>query len=218
MNSVLIVDDDLELRENLQEILAIEGFDVATAKNGNDALDMVSQRDFDLLLLDLIMPGLSGLETLTLLRRQKPQIRVILMTAFSTIENAVDAMRRGADDYLTKPFKTADLLMTVKRVLEEAKFKACKAILDTDGTFNSLANSIRREILQLLGTNGRRRFMDLTRDLGIVDHTKVNFHLKVLKENGLIDQDDQKYYSLSAEGEKVAQCMNVVIQNLTNEI
>lgn len=218
MNSVLIVDDDLELRENLQEILAIEGFDVATAKNGNDALDMVSQRDFDLLLLDLIMPGLSGLETLTLLRRQKPQIRVILMTAFSTIENAVDAMRRGADDYLTKPFKTADLLMTVKRVLEEAKFKACKAILDTDGTFNSLANSIRREILQLLGTNGRRRFMDLTRDLGIDDHTKVNFHLKVLKENGLIDQDDQKYYSLSAEGEKVAQCMNVVIQNLTNEI
>jgi FixJ family two-component response regulator len=138
------------------------------------------------------------------------------MTAFSTIENAVDAMRRGADDYLTKPFKTADLLMTVKRVLEEAKFKACKAILDTDGTFNSLANSIRREILQLLGTNGRRRFMDLTRDLGIDDHTKVNFHLKVLKENGLIDQDDQKYYSLSAEGEKVAQCMNVVIQNLTN--
>jgi len=218
MNSVLIVDDDLELRENLQEILAIEGFDVATAKNGNDALDMVSQRDFDLLLLDLIMPGLNGLETLTLLRRQKPQIRVILMTAFSTIENAVDAMRRGADDYLTKPFKTADLLMTVKRVLEEAKFKACKAILDTDGTFNSLANSIRREILQLLGTNGRRRFMDLTRDLGIDDHTKVNFHLKVLKENGLIDQDDQKYYSLSAEGEKVAQCMNVVIQNLTNEI
>lgn len=216
MNSILIVDDDHELRENLQEILAVEGFDVATAKNGNDALDMVSHRDFDLLLLDLIMPGLSGLETLTLLHRQKPQIRVILMTAFSTIENAVDAMRRGADDYLTKPFKTADLLMTVKRVLEEAKFKACKAILDTDGTFNSLANSIRREILQLLGTNGRRRFMDLTRDLGIDDHTKVNFHLKVLKENGLIDQDDQKHYSLSAEGEKVAQCMNVVIQNLTS--
>ena len=59
--------------------------------------------------------------------------------------------------------------------------------------------------------------MDLTRDLGIDDHTKVNFHLKVLKENGLINQDDQKHYSLSSEGEKVAQCMNVVIQNLTGE-
>jgi DNA-binding response OmpR family regulator len=217
MNSVLIVDDDLELRENLEEILAAEGFDVATAKNGTVALDLVNQRDFDLILLDLIMPGLSGLETLTLVRRQKPQIRVILMTAFSTIENAVDAMKRGADDYLTKPFKSADLLMSVKRVLEEAKFKACKVILDTDGTFSSLANPIRREILHLLGTNGSRRFMDLTRDLGIDDHTKVNFHLKVLKENGLINQDDQKHYSLSAEGEKVAQCMNVVIQNLTGE-
>jgi DNA-binding transcriptional ArsR family regulator len=125
-------------------------------------------------------------------------------------------MRRGADDYLTKPFKTSDLLTTVNRVLEEAKFKACKAVLDTDSTFNAMANPIRREILQLLSAKGKYRFMDLTRELGIEDHTKVNFHLKVLKENGLVAQDEQKFYCLSVEGEKVTQCLNVVINNLTS--
>jgi DNA-binding response OmpR family regulator len=216
MKSILVVDDDHELRENIREILAGEGFDVDIAKDGSEALEIVNKRDFALILLDLIMPGLSGLETLLLLRRQKPQVRVVLMTAFSTIENAVEAMRRGADDYLTKPFKTTDLLTTVNRVLEEAKFKACKAILDTDSTFNAMANPIRREILQLLSAKGKYRFMDLTRKLGIEDHTKVNFHLKMLKENGLIIQDEQKFYCLSVEGEKVTQCLNVVIHNLTS--
>jgi DNA-binding response OmpR family regulator len=216
MKSILVVDDDHELRENIREILAGEGFDVDTAKNGSEALEIVNRRDFAVVLLDLVMPGLSGLDTLLLLRRQKPQVRVVLMTAFSTIENAVEAMRRGADDYLTKPFKTSDLLTTVNRVLEEAKFKACKAVLDTDSTFNAMANPIRREILQLLSAKGKYRFMDLTRELGIEDHTKVNFHLKVLKENGLVAQDEQKFYCLSVEGEKVTQCLNVVINNLTS--
>jgi DNA-binding response OmpR family regulator len=216
MKSILVVDDDHELRENIREILAGEGFDVDTAKNGSEALEIVNRRDFAVVLLDLVMPGLSGLDTLLLLRRQKPQVRVVLMTAFSTIENAVEAMRRGADDYLTKPFKTSDLLTTVNRVLEEAKFKACKAVLDTDSTFNAMANPIRREILQLLSAKGKYRFMDLTRKLGIEDHTKVNFHLKMLKENGLIIQDEQKFYCLSVEGEKVTQCLNVVIHNLTS--
>ena len=216
MNSILIVDDDFELRESLSEILSGEGFAVDTAENGNKALERVTERSFDLVLLDLVMPGLSGLDTLLLLRRQEPQLKVVLITAFSTVENAVEAMRRGAVDYLTKPFKTAELLTTVRRVLEEAKFRACTAILDTDSTFNALANPIRREILQMLVSEGKWRFMDMTRKLGIEDHTKVNFHLKVLKENGLISQDERKCYQLTAEGEKVTECMNVVIQNLTS--
>ncbi len=216
MNNILIIDDDQELRENIQEVLVREGYSVHLAKNGAESLEMVTRQEFDLILLDLIMPGMSGMETLLLLKRQKPQIRVVLMTAFSTIENAVEAMRRGADDYLTKPFKSADLLMTVGRVLEEAKFKACQTTLNMDGTFSSLANPIRRQALQLLVANTRLRFMDITRGLGIEDHTKVNFHLKVLKEHGLIGQDEQKYYSLTPEGEKISQCMNVVINNLTS--
>jgi len=216
MSEILVVDDDRELRDNLREVLSAEGFDVVVAGNGDEALEMVKTRAFDLVLLDLVMPGLSGLETLLLLRRQQPQLKVVMVTAFSTIENAVEAMRRGADDYLTKPFKISDLLMTVKRVLEEARFKECNALLNMDGTFNSLANAIRRQILLVLKSKGRRRFMEVTRDLGIDDHTKVNFHLKVLKEEGLISQDDQKYYSLSPKGVKVTQCMNIVIDNMAH--
>lgn len=217
MNSILIVDDDQELRENLREVLEGEGYAVAIAKNGNEALEIVKDKDYELVLLDLIMPGLSGMETLLLLSRQKPQTRVVLMTAFSTIENAVEAMRRGAADYLTKPFTLTELLLTVRRVIEEAKFTACQKTLNMDDTFKSLANPIRRQILLLLTTSGKRRFMDITRDLGIDDHTKMNFHLNVLKENGLVSQDDQKCYSLSVEGKRVTQCMNVVVDNLTNE-
>jgi DNA-binding NtrC family response regulator len=216
MNNILIVDDDQELRTNLKEVLVREGYITDLAKDGSEALDMVKDRDFDLILLDLVMPGLSGMETLLLLHRQKPQCKVVLMTAFSTIENAVEAMRRGAADYLTKPFKSVDLLTTVRRVLEEAKFKECQVALNMDGTFNSLANLIRRQILQMLVANKRLRFMDITRGLGIDDHTKVNFHLKVLKENGLLAQDAQKFYQLTAEGEKITQCMTVVINHLAN--
>ncbi|ORJ62877.1 response regulator [Geothermobacter hydrogeniphilus] len=216
MQSILIVDDDRELRENLSEVLNDEGFAVTAAADGRAAVELVKSRDFDLVLLDMVMPGLSGLEALLLIQQQKPHIRVVMITAFSTVENAVQAMRRGAADYLTKPFRTTVLVSTIRRVLEEARFKACKTVLDTDSTFNALANPLRRKILMLLGEKGgHRRFMDLTRELGIDDHTKVNFHLKVLKENGLVDQDGQKYYGLSAEGEKVNQCLNVIIKHLT---
>lgn len=216
MNNILIVDDDQELRTSLQEVLLREGYLTALAKDGGEALEIVKERDFDLVLLDLVMPGLNGMETLLLLHRHKPQIKVVLMTAFSTVENAVEAMRRGAADYLTKPFKSVDLLTTIRRVLEEARFKECQVALNMDGTFNSLANLIRRQILQLLVANKRLRFMEITRGLGIDDHTKVNFHLKVLKENGLLTQDGMKFYHLTTEGEKIMQCVTVVMNNLAN--
>lgn len=217
MASILIVDDDDELRAGLKEVLEDEEFEIFTARDGTDALEQVKHRDFDLVLLDMVMPGLSGLETLLLLQQKKPNLRVVMITAFSTVENAVQAMRRGASDYLTKPFRSSILLATVRRVLEEARFKVCRDVLDTDNTFNAMANPIRRKILALLADNaGHCRFMDITRELGINDHTKVNFHLKVLRENGLIQLDPQKLYGLSEEGEKVARCLDVVIQNLTS--
>jgi DNA-binding response OmpR family regulator len=215
VNSVLVVEDDPELRENLREILVGDGFDVVTAKSGSDALEFIAQKSFDIAILDLVMPGLNGLETLLLLRRERPQLRAVVITAFSTVENAVEAMRKGADDYLTKPFRTADLLATLKRVIEEDKFQACVAALDVDSTFSALANPLRRDILQLIETRGRLRFMELTRELGIDDHTKVNFHLRVLKEYGLVGQDDKRMYCLSAKGSKVVRCLKAIIQNLS---
>ena len=111
---------------------------------------------------------------------------------------------------MKQPFKIDELIMTLRRVIEESKFTDYSNVMDSDDVFNALSNSIRRQILMMLNQAGKMRFMDLTRELGISDHTKVNFHLKVLKKGGLIEQDDHKYYSVSSEGQQVTGCMSKI--------
>ena len=210
MNKILVVDDDQDLRENLVEVLSDAGFSPDLAGDGNEAIDKLATDKFDLVLLDSIMPGMGGMETLPLIKRKYPQIKVVMLTAFSTVDGAVEAMRKGADDYITKPFKINDLLVTVRRCLEEAKFVACGEMLNMDGMFKSLANATRRKTLSLLKEHGKLRFMDITRKLDIDDHTKVNFHLKVLKDAKLLEQDGRKYYQLSEKGKKIIECMGTI--------
>ena len=207
MNKILVVDDDQDLRENLVEVLDNAGFTPDSASDGDEAIDKLINNEFDLVLLDSIMPGMDGMEVLPLIKRRFPQIKVIMLTAFSTVDGAVEAMRKGADDYLTKPFKINVLLVAVRRCLEEAKFVACDELLNMDDTFKCLANSTRRKTLALLKEHGKLRFMDITSKLDIDDHTKVNFHLKVLKDSALLEQDGRKYYQLSAKGKKIIECM-----------
>jgi len=216
MYKILVVDDDNEMRDNIMEVLADEDFEIFSAEHGENALEQVKNNSFDLVLLDLLMPGISGMEVLPLIKRESPSTQVIMVTAFSTVDNAVEAMRKGADDYITKPFKINDLRMTVRKCLEQAKFKSCKMLLDMDDTFSSLANSTRREILLLINSEGKIRFMDICRSLEIEEHTKVNFHLKVLKEASLIQQDERKSYALSEAGNKVIDCLNTVVKGLTS--
>lgn len=216
MYKILVVDDDKEMRDNIVEVLDAADFEISSAEHGEDALEQMKKSTFDLVLLDLLMPGISGMEVLPLIKRESPSTQVIMVTAFSTVDNAVEAMRKGADDYLTKPFKINDLRMTVKKCLEQAKFKNCKTLLDMDDTFSSLANSTRREILLLINSEGKIRFMDICRSLEIEDHTKVNFHLKVLKEASLVQQDERKSYTLSEAGSKVIDCLNTVVKGLTS--
>lgn len=215
MAKILVVDDDRDMRENIGEVLGDAGFEICLAENGEEAVVLLAETSFNMVILDLVMPGMGGMETLTIIKRNYPSTRVIMATAFSTVDNAVQAMKKGADDYITKPFKIDELLTTVMRGIEEAKFRNCKAILEMDETFSCLANAIRRQILLLVNREGAMRFMDITRKLGVEDHTKVNFHLKVLKEAGLIEQDSKKVYSLSPSGNKVVTCFNVVVQELT---
>jgi DNA-binding response OmpR family regulator len=212
---ILVVDDDQELRENMCEILAEAGFAVTPAASGEEALDCLGRHGFDVVLLDLIMPGLGGKEVLPLIKRQAPRVKVIMITAFATIDNAVSAMRAGADDYLTKPFKVGELLTAVRRAIEEARLKGCRFVIEADETFNCLANAMRRDVLILLAGEGRLRFMDIARKLAVEDHTKVNFHLKVLRDAQFIDQDGRKFYALSPKGRKVVDCMQTVFRDLS---
>jgi DNA-binding NtrC family response regulator len=213
--SVLIIDDDAELQATMAEVLQQAGLAVATAKSAEAGLECLKKEAFNIILLDLIMPGMGGMEALPLIKKACPKGKIIMITAFATVDNAVEAMKRGADDYISKPFKVSELLTAVMRSREEARFLECNTLLDLESTFSCLANAVRREIIIDLAREGRMRFMDLARHLQIEDHTKVNFHLKVLREAGLVEQDSRKMYLLSREGLKIVECLTMVMKNIT---
>lgn len=215
MTSILLVDDDTELRERVTEVLEGEGFEVTSVGDAESALNMLVDLGFDLVLLDLIMPGMGGMTAVPLIKKSSPKTKIIMISAFSTVSNAVEAMRLGADDYITKPFKIEDLLTAVRKNVEEARLDQCwRTILDVDGAFNSLSNATRRQIIWILKENESLRFMEIARSLEIKDHTKVNFHLKMLKQSNVITQDENRAYILSDFGQRLADCLIMFINTL----
>jgi DNA-binding NtrC family response regulator len=117
--SILVVDDEKNQREILETILSGEGYDVTTASSGEAAMKFVESRRFDLVLSDLKMTGMSGLDLLKELTNYDKSIIVILLTAHGSVDSAVDALRLGAFDYLQKPYDSAKLLETVDRALKK---------------------------------------------------------------------------------------------------
>jgi DNA-binding NtrC family response regulator len=111
---VLIIDDEAEIRESLQTLLEIEGYAVETAANGGQGLLKLGDRSFDLVLLDLALPDRNGLELLPEIRALDPQVSVIMITAYGTVEDAVHAMQSGATNFLQKPWDNEKLLADVR--------------------------------------------------------------------------------------------------------
>ncbi len=210
MKKILIVDDDAEFRSHVIEILGGEGYQTDGASSAREALAKSEEQHFDVALLDFMMPKMSGMDVLREMRKQRPKTKVIMITAFATVENAVDAIKKGASDYISKPFKIPELLTTIRRVLEEAKFEESIKKLDFDQALSSIASPIRRNILKLLQSHGQMRLMEITRELEIEDHTKVVFHLRILKEAGIIEQDREKSYSLTKEGARTIGCLRTL--------
>jgi len=116
--NILVVEDGQSQREMLRDFLAREGHTVAEAENGGTAVGKVFDRYFDLLLLDYKMPGMDGLEVLKKVKDMNPEIDVIMMTAYGTIETAVEAMKNGAVDYITKPIELEELSILINRISE----------------------------------------------------------------------------------------------------
>ncbi|MFH1243376.1 MAG: response regulator [Pseudomonadota bacterium] len=110
---ILVVDDELVVRDSLKEWLVDEGFQVDMAESGAEALEKVAEQDFNLMLLDIKMPGMDGVEVLRLSRDIRPDLAVVMMTAYATVETAVEAMKMGALDYLMKPFDPDKLVPMV---------------------------------------------------------------------------------------------------------
>jgi len=112
--SVLIIDDEAEIRESLQTLLELEGFEIETAENGEEGLLQIENRPFDLVLLDLALPGRNGMEILAEIHAHDSQLPVIMITAYGTVENAVRAMQSGAANFIQKPWDNEKLLADVR--------------------------------------------------------------------------------------------------------
>ncbi len=115
---VLVVDDELVVRDSLKEWLVDEGFSVDMAQSGKEAIDLLSASDYGLMLLDIKMPGMGGVEVLKIAREMQENLPVLMMTAYATVETAVEAMKIGAADYLLKPFDIEAMLQKVIRQYE----------------------------------------------------------------------------------------------------
>ncbi len=119
MASILVVDDERIIRDGCVKILHKEGCDVQTAGSGEEGLNLLQENPFDLLLLDLKMPGLSGMEVLHRVREGHPGLLVVVITGYATVESAVEAMKAGAYDFIPKPFTPDQLRIVVHRALEK---------------------------------------------------------------------------------------------------
>ena len=120
MVTVLIVDDDRKLLKMLRRTLTYEGFDVVTATDGHEALEQVGAHRPDVIVLDWLMPGLDGLEVTERLRDAHDETMILMLTARDGIEDRVEGLESGADDYLVKPFAPAELLARVHALLRRS--------------------------------------------------------------------------------------------------
>ena len=117
--NILVADDEKSIRLTIKQALSTQGHDIRVAVDGSTALEQLKKAPADLLLLDIQMPGMDGIEVLQAAMEQQPSLKVIMVSAHGSIDNAVDAMKLGAVDYLQKPFTPTELRETVDRVLNQ---------------------------------------------------------------------------------------------------
>ena len=117
---ILVVEDDLSILMGLEDNLITEGYEVSTATNGIDGLKLATEKKFDLLILDIMLPGMNGFEICKKIKKEKPLFPIIMLTARSSEMDKIAGLDYGADDYITKPFSLSELLARIRAVLRRA--------------------------------------------------------------------------------------------------
>ena len=118
---ILIIDDDAAIRDACFQVLTRSGYEAELASTPEEALELISKFEFDVILLDLKMPGMNGLDLLKHIKEDDPHAEVVIITAYGTVQNAVEAMKGGASDFLQKPFNPEELRLAVKKALERRR-------------------------------------------------------------------------------------------------
>jgi len=142
---ILVVDDEMVIREGSREVLAPEGFEVVLAENGEQGLKMIEKAHFDVILLDLMMPGLSGFDVLSHVKALHPDTSIIVITGYATIENSIEAMKKGAFDFIPKPFSPDQLRVVVSKAIEHTS--ALKDIANEKSRMRVLINLLANGVM-----------------------------------------------------------------------
>ena len=141
-SKILIVDDEKAIRESVSLVLSEEGYKTEIALNGSEALDLLGEQDYDVLITDLKMPGMDGIELIKKSLKICPQTSVIIITAHASVESAIEALRIGAFDYILKPFDFDDLILKVQRLLKHKELalenQALRKEVDEKYNFNNI--------------------------------------------------------------------------------
>lgn len=116
-NRILVADDEEALRTVLSSELEGEGYNVKGAADGQEAITLLQKHEFDLILLDIKMPNVDGFEVLKFVKEHAPKTKVVMLTGFADLKNAIESKKLGAEDFISKPYDLVDLLTTVERVL-----------------------------------------------------------------------------------------------------
>lgn len=176
MHTVLVVDDDQKLLKMLQRTLIYENLSVLTAVNGLEALAMIHTHHPDLIILDWMMPKMDGLEVVRRLRDEENQTMVLMLTARDAIENRVDGLESGADDYLVKPFAPAELVARVHALLRRVEARPeNQTVAYADITLDPVAREARRgtELLSLTVTEFNLLHLLMRHPRQVMERSKI---------------------------------------------
>src|SRR4051795_12494631 len=146
MSNILIVDDEQSYRQLLSLVFEGDGHTVRTAMNGRQALELLQAEPADVIISDVKMPDMDGIEMLRAVRETLPDIGVVLMTAFASVETAREAFKLGADDFITKPFDVEELKLIVKKIIER------QALIDENRAFKR-AQRDRGSVKNIVGSS-----------------------------------------------------------------
>ena len=147
-DTILVIDDEAIMQEILADFLREEGFEVDIAGSGEEGLDLAREHPYDCAIVDLMMPGIDGIETMQALKGRDPELPVIMITAFASVESAVEAMKRGAHEYITKPFKNDEVLVVLQNAIRqrrlEEEVRTLRKALKDKYRFESIVGKNRR--------------------------------------------------------------------------